>query len=99
MNEYSLAKVQLLFLLASTMFIPNRLIPSLHPYPIQVALGYFPSIWQPFLLGYTLATPWLHLGYTLGKTWVRLGERIASPIKDIKVRRQKYSSVHLRLFI
>ena len=92
------------------MFIPNRLIPSLHPYPIQVALGYFPSIWQPFLLGNTLATPWVHLGYTLGipwvylgytlgKTWVRLGERIASPIKDIKVRRQKYSSVHLRLFI
>ncbi len=53
--------------------IRNSPIPSLYPYPTQVVLKYYPSIWQPFDLGYTLATPWVHLGYTLATPWVRHG--------------------------
>ena len=48
-------------------------LPSLYPYPIQVVLKYYPSRCKPFGLGYTLATPWVHLGYTLGRPWVDLG--------------------------
>ena len=43
--------------------------PSFYPAPIQVVLRHYPRCLQPFDLGYTLATPWVHLGYTLGRVY------------------------------
>ena len=52
--------------------IPNRHVPSLYPYPIQVVPKYYPSTTQVYASLLDLGKTWVDLGYTLDTPWVEL---------------------------